>query len=91
MNSSGLSMLPSPCMVTVRDEFSVKRYLKPMWNADWVKIPVLETMQRVVCATANRVFVGSPLCAQNSPVLPPIPSMLIDVSQAEIETIKLSI
>ena len=33
-----------------------------MWNADWVKVPVLETMQRVVCATANRVFVGAPLC-----------------------------
>ena len=35
-----------------------------MWNADWVKVPVVETIQRVVCATTNRVFVGTPLCAQ---------------------------
>ncbi|KAI9434918.1 cytochrome P450 [Lactarius psammicola] len=28
----------------------------------WVKIPVIETMQRVVSATTNRVFVGTPLC-----------------------------
>jgi hypothetical protein len=36
-----------------------------MWNADWVKVPVVETMQRVICATTNRVFVGTPLCARN--------------------------
>ncbi|KAH8996772.1 hypothetical protein EDB92DRAFT_1525695 [Lactarius akahatsu] len=34
----------------------------PVRGDDWVKAPVLETMLRVVCATANRVFVGSPLC-----------------------------
>ncbi|KAH9000278.1 cytochrome P450 [Lactarius akahatsu] len=34
----------------------------PVHGDDWVKIPVLETMRRVVSATSNRVFVGSPLC-----------------------------
>ncbi|KAH9036349.1 cytochrome P450 [Lactarius pseudohatsudake] len=34
----------------------------PMHGDDWVKVPVLETVQRVVSATSNRVFVGSPLC-----------------------------
>ncbi|KAI9440521.1 cytochrome P450 [Lactarius indigo] len=34
----------------------------PMHGDDWVKVPVIETIQRVVCATSNRVFVGSPLC-----------------------------
>ena len=33
------------------------------WNAGWVKVPVMETIQRVVCATTNRVLVGAPLCA----------------------------
>jgi hypothetical protein len=33
-----------------------------MWNADWVKVPIVDTMERVVCATSNRVFVGAPLC-----------------------------
>ncbi|KAH9066646.1 cytochrome P450 [Lactarius vividus] len=34
----------------------------PVHGDDWLKVPVLETIQRVVCATSNRVFVGSPLC-----------------------------
>ncbi|KAH9067786.1 cytochrome P450 [Lactarius vividus] len=34
----------------------------PVRGDDWVKVPVLETMLRAVCATTNRVFVGSPLC-----------------------------
>ncbi|KAH9047275.1 cytochrome P450 [Lactarius hengduanensis] len=34
----------------------------PVRGDDWVKVPVLGTMLRVVCATTNRVFVGSPLC-----------------------------
>ncbi|KAH9036352.1 cytochrome P450 [Lactarius pseudohatsudake] len=34
----------------------------PVHGDDWVKVPVLETVQRVVSATSNRVFVGSPLC-----------------------------
>jgi len=34
----------------------------PMHGDDWVKVPIVETVQRVVCATANRVFVGTPLC-----------------------------
>ncbi|KAH8996774.1 cytochrome P450 [Lactarius akahatsu] len=34
----------------------------PVLGDDWVKVPVMETMQRVVSATTNRVFVGPPLC-----------------------------
>ncbi|KAH9055827.1 cytochrome P450 [Lactarius deliciosus] len=34
----------------------------PVHSDDWVKVPILETMQRVVCATSNRVFVGPLLC-----------------------------
>ncbi|KAH9036363.1 cytochrome P450 [Lactarius pseudohatsudake] len=34
----------------------------PVHGDDWVKVPVLETVQRVVSAASNRVFVGSPLC-----------------------------
>ncbi|KAH9072830.1 cytochrome P450 [Lactarius deliciosus] len=34
----------------------------PVRGDDWVKVPVLETVIRVVSATTNRVFVGSPLC-----------------------------
>ncbi|KAI9464594.1 cytochrome P450 [Lactarius psammicola] len=34
----------------------------PVHGDEWVKVPVVETIQRVVCATSNRVFVGSPLC-----------------------------
>ncbi|KAH9975535.1 cytochrome P450 [Lactifluus volemus] len=29
---------------------------------EWIKIPIVETIQRVVCAISNRVFVGAPLC-----------------------------
>jgi len=29
---------------------------------EWVKVPIVETTQRVICATSNRVFVGVPLC-----------------------------
>ena len=70
-NSSGLSMLPSQFMAMVSGKLVVERwYLKLMWNTDWVKVPVVETVQRVVCATTNRVFVGAPLCALRPPVLP---------------------
>lgn len=31
-------------------------------SAGWVKVPVLETFQRVICGATNRVFVGVPLC-----------------------------
>ncbi|KAH9061886.1 cytochrome P450 [Lactarius vividus] len=34
----------------------------PVHGDDWVKVPVVETMQHVVCATSNRVFVGPSLC-----------------------------
>ncbi|KAH9975527.1 cytochrome P450 [Lactifluus volemus] len=29
---------------------------------EWIKIPIVETIQRVICAVSNRVFVGAPLC-----------------------------
>ncbi|KAH8976597.1 cytochrome P450 [Lactarius hatsudake] len=29
---------------------------------DWVEVPALKTMQRVICRVTNRVFVGAPLC-----------------------------
>lgn len=31
-------------------------------HAEWVKVPVIETLQRVVCRITNRIFVGAPLC-----------------------------
>ena len=51
-------------MVMVRDELVVQGVIHVIsWIADWVKVPMMETIQRVVCATTNRVFVGAPLCA----------------------------
>jgi len=29
---------------------------------EWVKVPIVETLQRVICGATNRVFVGVPLC-----------------------------
>ena len=34
-------------------------------NAEWVKFPIIETIQRVVCRATNRVFVGIPLCLRS--------------------------
>lgn len=31
------------------------------YGYDWVKVPIVETIQRVICVTSNRVFVGTPL------------------------------
>ncbi|KAI0277137.1 cytochrome P450 [Russula aff. rugulosa BPL654] len=31
-------------------------------NVEWVKVPILETIQRVICRATNRIFVGAPLC-----------------------------
>ncbi|KAI9440515.1 cytochrome P450 [Lactarius indigo] len=47
----------------VRDELisSFDAFI-PVHGDDWVKVSVLETIQRVVCATSNRVFVGPSLC-----------------------------
>ncbi len=30
--------------------------------AEWVNIPIRETIERVICRTTNRIFVGAPLC-----------------------------
>ncbi len=32
-------------------------------HAEWVKVPILDTLQRVVCRATNRIFVGAPLCS----------------------------
>ncbi|KAH9043926.1 cytochrome P450 [Lactarius pseudohatsudake] len=29
---------------------------------EWVEVPTLDTLQRVICRVTNRVFVGAPLC-----------------------------
>jgi cytochrome P450 len=34
----------------------------PMSGNEWVKVPILETLQRVICRATNRIFVGAPLC-----------------------------
>ena len=31
-------------------------------NAEWVTVPIQETLQRVLCRTTNRIFVGVSLC-----------------------------
>ena len=38
-------------------------YYMLTWNhSEWKSIPALDVIQRVVCRTTNRVFVGLPLC-----------------------------
>jgi hypothetical protein len=32
-------------------------------NIGWVKVPLVQTLQQVVCRISNRVFVGTPLCS----------------------------
>ena len=36
-------------------------------NAEWVKVPIMETLQQVICRVTNRVFVGAPLCPRYFP------------------------
>jgi cytochrome P450 len=36
--------------------------LIPTRNAEWVQVSILEAVQRVICRTSNRIFVGVPLC-----------------------------
>jgi cytochrome P450 len=36
--------------------------LIPTHEDEWVKVPILETLQRVICRATNRIFVGAPLC-----------------------------
>ncbi|KAI0261281.1 cytochrome P450 [Gloeopeniophorella convolvens] len=47
----------------VRDELvsALNEYI-PATGIDWVTLPILGTIQRAVCRTSNRVFVGAPLC-----------------------------
>ncbi|KAI9511490.1 cytochrome P450 [Russula earlei] len=34
----------------------------PTSEDKWVKVPIKETLQRVICCVTNRIFVGLPLC-----------------------------
>jgi len=36
--------------------------LIPTGKDEWVRVPIVETLQRVICSATNRVFVGVPLC-----------------------------
>jgi hypothetical protein len=47
----------------VREEFVMAMHdLIPTRDDKWVKFPIIETLQRVICRTSNRIFVGVPLC-----------------------------
>jgi hypothetical protein len=47
----------------VREEFVMAMHdLIPTRDDKWVKVPIIETLQRVICRTSNRIFVGVPLC-----------------------------
>ncbi|KAH9993110.1 cytochrome P450 [Russula vinacea] len=43
-------------LIMAMDEFI------PTSGDEWVKLPILETLQRVICRATNRIFVGVPLC-----------------------------
>jgi hypothetical protein len=48
----------------VRSKFLRKRgILYLTQHSEWVKVPLKETVQRVICRTTNRIFVGVPLCS----------------------------
>ena len=51
--------------------------------AEWVTVPIQETVQRVICRTTNRIFVGSPLCPWpfHIFILQRSESMLISISR----------
>jgi hypothetical protein len=40
-----------------------KSYLLLIEGAEWVKVPIMETLQQAVCSSTNRAFVGVPLCS----------------------------
>jgi cytochrome P450 len=47
----------------IREEFVMAMDdLIPTREQEWVKVPILETFQRVICRSTNRIFVGVPLC-----------------------------
>jgi len=47
----------------VREELILAlKDLIPTDEDKWVKVPIIETLQRLICRTTNRVFVGIPLC-----------------------------
>jgi hypothetical protein len=50
----------------VRSKFLRKRgILYLTQHSEWVKVPLKETVQRVICRTTNRIFVGVPLCSSS--------------------------
>ncbi|KAH9067779.1 cytochrome P450 [Lactarius vividus] len=56
----------APTFKVVRDELLRSLDASVPVRDDWVKVPLVETVQRVVCAATNRVFVGTPLCRDQS-------------------------
>ncbi len=53
-------------LVSVHEDSTWKFFKKRGYSlhspAEWMKVPIRETMQRVICRTTHRVFVGAPLC-----------------------------
>ncbi|KAG9310147.1 cytochrome P450 [Chiua virens] len=50
----------------IRDEISVAfEEVLNLEDNEWKSIPALRAIQRVVCRTSNRLFVGLPLCRDN--------------------------
>lgn len=48
---------------------SLLSYIRSSWSyepyeIDWVEVPGLTTMQKIVARASNRIFVGAPLCEQ---------------------------
>ena len=50
-------------MVRVEELWAKILLLTQLEQAEWLKVPVLQTLQRVICRTTNRIFVGVPLCS----------------------------
>ncbi|KAH9954865.1 cytochrome P450 [Russula dissimulans] len=48
----------------------------PTRDDQWVKVPVMEMLQRVICCATNRVFIGIPLCFIVSHMLSNLPSQI---------------
>ncbi|KAF9235146.1 cytochrome P450 [Melanogaster broomeanus] len=52
-----------PLFLDIRDEVNTTfEEILDLKGNEWKSVPALDTVQEVVCRTANRVFVGLPLC-----------------------------
>ena len=59
-------------------------------HAEWVKVPFLQTIPRVICRTTNRIFVGVPLCARSFPgSYTPLTAFILIYFQAMTPTIRI--